>query len=326
MIKLFRYKKTLIVLLLLLASGGGFYYWRSTSEGAPVYREAHAKRGDLETSVLATGVVQPRNRLEIRPPIPGRVEEILVREGQTVRQGQVIAWMSSNERAALLDAARAKGPDELKRWQDLYRATPVVAPLDGMIIVRKGEPGQTFQTQGDEAMLVMSDRLVVRASVDETDIAQVKVRQPARITLDAYPAEPVAGVVGQIAFDAKTVSNVTTYPVDVLPERVPPFMRSGMTANVVFILSTRRNVVLVPVEAVRGEGNRSHVLVPNTADKKAPPIERKIQTGAGDGQNIEVLSGLEEGETVLVAGLGLKKSSKSALPRGQSPFGGGGRR
>jgi membrane fusion protein, macrolide-specific efflux system len=320
--RIFRYKKTIILLVLALAGAGGIYYWRASSHSAPSYREASTTRGDIEQSVLATGIVQPRNRLEIRPPIAGRVEEILVREGQSVRKGQILAWISSSERAALLDAARAKGPEELKRWEELYRATPVIAPLDGMIILRNAEPGQSLQMSGDGAMLVMSDRLVVRANVDETDIAQIRVQQPARITLDAYPGEVMPGVVGQVAFDAKTVSNVTTYAVDVLPQRSPAFMRSGMTANVAFIMATRKNVVLVPVEAVREDSGQSHVLLPNPQGDNAPPIQRKLDVGISDGHNMEVRTGLAEGETVLISQLGLKKATKP----GSRSFLGGGRR
>jgi len=316
-IKSFRYKKTIALLVLLVASGAGVYFWRASVANAPTYRETVSSRGDIESTVIATGVVQPRNRLEIRPPIPGRIEEILVQEGQNVRRGQILAWMSSSERAALLDAARAKGPEELQRWEELYRATPVVAPLDGMIILRKAEPGQTFQTQSEDPMLVMSDRLVVRANVDETDIAQIKVRQPARITLDAYPDERMEGTVGQVAFDAKTVSNVTTYPVDVLPQRIPSFMRSGMTANVTFVLSTRKNVVLLPIEALQQqEGEQTHVLVPNPQAKDGPAVQRKLEIGVNDGQQVEVRSGLAEGETVLIAQLGPKKTTRMQLPRG----------
>jgi macrolide-specific efflux system membrane fusion protein len=319
--KNFGYKKILIVLVLLAVGAGGFYFWRASSNSAPVYREVTAKRGDIEISVLATGVVQPRNRLEIRPPIPGRVEEVLVREGDLVRRGQIIAWMSSSERAALLDAARAKGPEELKRWEDLYRATPVVAPLDGMIIVRHAEPGQTLQAQTEDPMLVMSDRLVVRASVDETDIAQIRVQQSARLTLDAYPGETFDGIVGQVAYDAKTVSNVTTYPVDVLPKRAPPFMRSGMTANVTFLLSKRNDVVLLPTEAVHQDERSTHVLISNPQDPKGSPIQRKVEVGVNDGQNVEVRSGLNDGEIVLVRQVGARKSAAKSPISNKSGIG-----
>ncbi len=104
------YKKTLAAVLLMLVVGGAYGIWRYTAEPAPAYRELTITRGDIDVTVLATGVVQPSNRLEIKPPIAGRVEQVLVNEGQHVRRGQVLAWMSSSERAALIDAARAKGP------------------------------------------------------------------------------------------------------------------------------------------------------------------------------------------------------------------------
>ena len=133
MLGMFRYKTTWVVLVLLAVAGGaGWYYWRAERVEAPSYREATVKRGDIEMRVTSTAVVQPRNRLEIKPPIAGRIEQVLVREGQTVDKGQVLGWMSSTERAALLDAARTRGPEELQRWEELYRPTPIVAPIRGL--------------------------------------------------------------------------------------------------------------------------------------------------------------------------------------------------
>jgi len=286
---------------LALAAGAvaAAYYWKSDGERAPQYREVRATRGDIEMTVPSSGIVQPRNRLEIKPPIPGRVEQVLVEEGQTVKRGTVLAWMSSSERAALLDAARAKGLEEVQRWEELYRATPILAPIDGTLILRNVEPGQSFTSA--DAVFVMSDRLIVVAQVDETDIGLIKLRQPARIELDAYPGQPFDGRVDQIAYDAKTVSNVTTYAVDVLPRKVPPFMRSGMTANIVFRLATRSGVVLVPSDAVRTSDGRAVVLVPG-ADG-ATPQEREVQTGLSDGKRVEIVAGVNEGETLLVAQL-----------------------
>jgi hypothetical protein len=81
-------------------------------------------------------------------------------------------------------------------------------------------------------------------------------------------------------------------------------------------------VVLVPVEAVRQQDGQSHVLVPNTQDSDAPPVERKLDIGLSDGQNMEVRAGLAEGETVLIPQLALGKAGKSSSPRLTSPFGG----
>ncbi len=226
-------KNKVIMTAIILAIGGGvFWYWRSAAP-AETYRSVQIKSGDLTLKILATGMVQPENRLEIKPPVAGRVENVLVKEGQKVKKGQILAWLSSNERAALIDAARSKGASEVKEWENLYKPTPLVAPLGGTIILRSVESGQTFTT--NDAVLVMSDRLTVKAQVDETDLAQIFLKQKSEIILDAYPDKPLPAEVDQLAFEAKTVNNVTTYLIDVLPTEAPEYMRSGMTANVTFI-------------------------------------------------------------------------------------------
>jgi macrolide-specific efflux system membrane fusion protein len=309
---LWQYKKTIAAVVILVVAGAGYALWHWSRQSTPAYRVLTVSRGDIDITVTATGVLQPSNRLEIKPPIAGRAEEILVNEGEYVRRGKVLIWMSSSERAALIDAARAKGPEELKRWEELYRPTPIIAPIDGTIILRNAEPGQTFQIQ--DAMLVLSDRLIVRAQVDETDIAQIKLRQPARITSDAYPDQSIDGTVIEIAFEAKTVNNVTTYQVDVLPAKVPAFLRSGMTTNVSFITASRRDVVVVPAEVVRTGQGQTRVLVP---DGDGKPIERQIKLGLSDGRRMEVLEGLNAGDPVL-APQAMKLGGKG--PSGSNPF------
>jgi macrolide-specific efflux system membrane fusion protein len=279
-----------------------------------------ATRGDLEETVLATGIVQPQNRLEIKPPIAGRAEEILVREGQSVRKGQVLAWMSSGERAALLDAASARGPEELAHWKGLFNPAPLIAPLDGLIIARNVEPGQTVTAA--DAVLVMSDRLIVKAQVDETDIAQVKIGQPARFVVDAYPQQAITGRVGHISYEAKTVNNVTVYEVDIVPGRPPDFMRSGMTANVTFIVESKRNVLLLPAEAIHAEGGTATVRLAGAGPEGAPRTV-EVVTGATDGKRVEILSGLEDGATVLTPIMRMPDSSAKTL---SSPFTPGGTR
>ena len=292
-----KYRRVIVLAVLIMLGIAAALYWMAGREAPPAYREVTATRGDLEVTILSTGVVQPKNRLEIKPPVAGRADEVLVVEGQVVKKGQILAWMSSTERAALIDAARAKGLDEVKRWQDIYRATPVLAPINGTVILRNIEPGQTFT--GNDAVLVMSDLLTVKAQVDETDIAQIRLRQPAHIALDAYPDRPFAGRVDQIAYDAKTVNNVTTYEVDVLPEKTPSFMRSGMTANVSFVAEVRRNALLVPSDAVKSRDDHLYVLLPST-NPNGTPTERRIKTGLSDGKRTEVLVGVTEGEKLLV--------------------------
>lgn len=294
-------KKRIIVstlLLVVISAVGGYYFWNKQQQPEVTYKESKPSRGDLVVSILSTGVVQPENRLEIKPPIAGRVETVLVDEGQRVKKGQLLAWMSSTERAALLDAARAKGLDELKHWEELYRATPILAPINGMIISRNTEAGQTFT--GQDPIFVMSDRLTIKAQVDETDIAQIKLRQKAEIILDAYPGQTFDAKVDQIAYDAKTVNNVTTYIVDVLPEKTPAFLRSGMTANVTFYVAEKNNVLLLPNDAIKAEDGDFYVMV-KSAKPDEQPRKQEIETGITDGKRTEIISGINETDIVLVA-------------------------
>jgi macrolide-specific efflux system membrane fusion protein len=306
-----------VTAVLLVAAIGAGVYWRGGSEAAPQYREVRVTRGDLVVSILSTGTVAPKNRLEIKAPIPGRAEQVRVDEGDRVTKGQVLAWMSSTERAALIDAARAKGPDELKHWEELYRPAPILAPVSGTIITRNVEAGQTFTSA--DAIFVMSDYLIVVAQVDETDLGQIRLKQPAQIVLDAYPDQPLTGRVSEIAFDAKTVDNVTTYSVSVLPDRTPRFMRSGMTANVSFVAAARHDVLLAPADAVKVKAGRSTVLLaPATPGGK--PAEAEIRTGLSDGKHIEVLDGLSDDQRLLVARI------RAAGTGSASPFNPFGRR
>jgi len=306
-------KKRWIVLATAMAVVFALVLWlvfRGNGQAGVTYREEAVKRGDIEATIVSTGVIQPRNRLEIKPPIAGRIEKVLVREGDVVRKGQVIAWMSSLERAALLDAARAQGPEEAKRWEELYRPTPIVSPLYGRVIARNTEPGQTFTAT--DAVFVLSDRLTIKAQVDETDIARIKLKQAARATLDAYPDTTFDGRVIEIAFDAKTVNNVTTYTVDVLPQNPPSFLRSGMTANVYFEVASRKGVLQVSAAAVKVRRGQSYLLIPGDDEK---PAERPVTLGISDGRMVEILEGVKEGEKILVPKIGKRKrGSKDSSP------------
>lgn len=298
------------VILTLIFSGG--------DDKKITYQTVQVERGDLNTVILSTGVVQPENRLEIKPPISGRTEIILVKEGDIVKKGQILFWMSSTERAALLDAARARGPAELKRWEGFYKSTPVLAPIDGSIILRNIQPGQTFTTA--DAVFTMSDRLTIQARVDETDIAKIYAKQSAKIILDAYPDTEIPGVVDKIAYDAKTVNNVTTYIAYVLPDEIPDFMRSGMTANVSFNAENKTAILLIPTAAIKARGGRSYVLTPATVIG-GQPKEVEIKTGISDGKRTEVASGLTEGDKILVPQFKGKGSSSGSGSNPFSPYG-----
>lgn len=252
--------------------------------------------GEVEEAISSSGTVQPQNRLEIKPSINGRLEEVLVREGDMVKKGAVLAWMSSTDRAALLDAAMAKGAETAARWKDVYKATPLMAPIDGQVIVRGIEPGQSVTTAS--VVLVLSDRLGVKAQVDETDIGRVKVGMPARVALDAYPDIKVTGRVGHVAYESTTVNNVTVYAVDIITDTIPDVFRSGMNANIDIVETKKQQALLIPAAAVKRMKERSYVMV---RSQRGAPEERNVSAGLTVKENVEILSGLSIDDEVILS-------------------------
>jgi macrolide-specific efflux system membrane fusion protein len=262
--------------------------------------------GDLREVVQATGNVEPLNKVSILPPVTGRIDKIMIYEGAYVKKGQILALMSSSDRAALLDTARAEGPDQVKYWEEAYKATPIVAPAAGLIIARNIVEGQTVASDTD--LYDMSDRLVVFADVDETDLGKIHMMQPADCTVDAYPSKVFRSLVTLIGHQAIKVNNVVSYQVNLEPQKVPGELRAGMTADVNFIVQEKKGVLMLPNYAVKGQTEGTAMVKVLTDPKKAPEM-RKVTLGISDGVRVEVIDGLDEGDTVLVGSLDLPKSN-----------------
>jgi len=284
-------------------------------EKAPdeIVKEITPVYGAIQTFISCTGTVLPKNRLEIKPPVNGRVESILVQEGNKVKTGQILAWMSSTERAALLDSARGKGEEAFKYWQEAYKPIPLPTPIDGEVIVAKTQAGQTVTTS--DAVVVLSDHLIVRAQVDETDIGKISLDKEAIIILDAYPDDKIKAKVEHIYYESKTVNNVTIYEVDLAPEQVPASFRSGMNATVDFISQNKENILLLPSEVVQKEKGSNFVMV-KQADLKEP-VKARVELGISDDKNVEIISGVTESDKIIMKS---KKYSLRKSATGTNPF------
>ena len=157
------------------------------------------------------------------------------------------------------------------------------------------EPGQSLGS--NEALVVMADELIIRAQVDETDLAQIKTGQPADVVLEAYPRRVIEGVVEHVSYESEVVSNVTVYNVDIRPMDGVDLMRSGMNAMVEAEIAKSTNALLVPASAIEHAGKDSyiHVRIPSGEVQR-----KKVQTGISDGSNTEITKGISEGDTVVL--------------------------
>jgi macrolide-specific efflux system membrane fusion protein len=320
-------KKLYITIIVIVVVAAGLLFVKKRKSGRPHSPEHNAvtvERRDLELKVLCTGTIQPYTRVEVKSPVRGRIDRIEVEEGQRVRKGAVLAWISSDDRVALMDAARSdlrkaqgqKNGEEIEEARTAYeiadkayKPISLSTSISGEIIKRSCEPGQNVSLEN--VLFVLSDRLVAGVEVDEADIGKIMTGQEATIVLDAFPDENVKAEVTKISREARVVSNVTVYDVMVNSDEVPAHWASGMTANVEFLIESRKGVLAVPRSAVKQRKGKEFVMV-----MTGKPTPRKIETGLSEGRMIEVVNGLEEGEEIVLVGGKKEMRKPNALRRG----------
>jgi HlyD family secretion protein len=206
--------------------------------------------------------------------------------------------------------------------------TKVVAPIDGVVASRDVQIGQIISSGitnvgGGTTVMVISDlsRIFVTASVDESDIGRVKLNQDVLITADAFPERRFTGKVILIATKGVNNSNVVTFDVKIeVTGRQVALLKPEMTANVQIILDQRENVLAVPVGALERRERKYFV---NVVDAAGQVREQEVEVGLSDGSLREIVSGLEEGQTVQVKPAQLDSRWVSSSNRGmRSPMGG----
>jgi membrane fusion protein, macrolide-specific efflux system len=314
-------KKLIIGIIVVALILVGFYYFRkrnASNSSQTSYELVKVERGNIEIKVLSTGTIEPYTRVEVSPSVSGRIDKVVVNEGDVVKKGDILAWISSEDRISLLDAARSamesaqkeNNPEAIKEAETAYeiadkayKSVPLTNSISGEVIDRSCEPGQNVSTQS--VLFVIADRLVATVKVDEADIGKIKLGQKTQITLDAFPDEQLNGKVTKISREGDLVSDVVEYEVMVEPQKVPRYWASGMTANVEFMIAKKDSILVIPESAVKETEGEKIVLM-----LEERPIPRKIKTGITDGKSIEVTEGLTEGDRIIIQGSTASSTTK----------------
>lgn len=276
--------------------------------------EVPVETGAFQVTIPASGTVQPENKISITSPIAGRIDNIIVQEGTSVRKGQILAWMSSTDRAALLDSARTQGGEAIKEWSDVYKPTPIIAPATGVIISKGVVVGQTVSQQ--TVIYELSDRLIVMADVDETDLGKIKIQQDAIVKVDSFPDLVVNTKVARIAHQSVLKNSINSYEVLLESPKLPAELRAGMTANVHFVHENKEKTILLPTWIAEGKENiNSELLVKTTKGSE----KRSVRFGLSNGQKIEILEGLNEGEIILAKSQKVLTDPAASMPFSSGP-------
>jgi HlyD family secretion protein len=195
----------------------------------------------------------------------------------------------------------------LKQLEEQLAYTTIVAPMDGVILSRDVEMGDAVSSilvLGSTATLVMTEgdtsEVYVQGKVDEADIAHVYLGQPARIKVESFRDRLFYGKVTKIAPMGVEKDNVTTFEVRVSINNPEGELKANMTANAEILLDEHKGVLTVPENAVIYDNQKNaSVQVPDKSQKDAV---RKVAINAGlsNGSVTEVLSGLKEGDQVVL--------------------------
>ena len=180
------------------------------------------------------------------------------------------------------------------------------SPIDGFILEKKVEVGDPVvplsSYQEGTVLLTMADmgHLLFRGDVDEIDVGRLKEGMPAKIKIGALPAAVVTGVVSKISLKAKTQDNATTFPVELrLTATGGAALRAGYSANAEITVQRKDNVLLIPERTVTFDGANGDSAWVNVPGAEGKPRKQWIRPGLSDAINLEVKSGLREGERVL---------------------------
>ncbi len=224
--------------------------------------------------------------------------------------------------------------------------TRILSPIDGVVISRAVEEGQTVAASlSAPTLFTIADdlaRLQIIANVDEADVGQVAEGQEVSFTVDAFPQSSFKGVARLIRNSPENVQGVITYQTVIEVANPEQRLRPGMTANVAVVVAKKKNVLAIPnaalrfrppesfwrknpegkdatsVEKKKGKRVKSHVTL--WCLKKGAPESAKVKIGITDGAYTEVKEGLEEKDVVVLSARSAETSGpRAASPAGKSP-------
>lgn len=325
-----------LILLVAIGSYYGYGYMQEKNKPVQTGRPFKVERGDIVSTVSATGTITPVINVDVSSRITGRIIQVLVNENDMVEANQVLIILDDRQLQAVVAQARAK----LQNWTAAYERTQqlqkfgavanqqldadrmsyevakaayedaassledtiIRAPIAGQVIGKPIPAGQTVAPgiSNPMVLLTVADLKVmqIQALIDESDIGKVKIGQKVSFTVDAYPNKTFAGTVSIISNKANIQQNVVYYTVYIDVNSPEGLLKPTMTARVSVHVGERKDVVVVPVLAIKDNKGQRFVQVQGAEGQ--PPQSVKVTTGLTSDDKIEILSGLKAGDTVIL--------------------------
>lgn len=375
-------KKLITVAIVAMAAvtSGYVLYRRAHADATPAYRTAAVQRGNLESTVAATGTLGAVTTVQVGTQVSGQISAIFVDFNSKVKKGQLIARIDPTlQQQAVEDAqagvaraqaqltqtrleydrnkllhdqkivtdpefntaqlnyqvAKANGTSAqiaLDKARQNLSYTSIYAPIDGIVVERDMDVGQTVAASlsAPQLFVIAKDlsQMQILATVDESDIGQIKNDQPVSFTVQAYPGQTFTGAVRQVRINSTAVNNVVNYTAVVAVSNPDGKLLPGMTATAKFLVGTANDALSVPNAALRFKPAIAARASTSTGASTTPRV-RNASTGsttaaASDKPNatmttlwyldsanalkpVRVRTGLSDGTRTQVTGTGLQE-------------------
>ncbi len=268
-------------------------------------------------SSAASGTFEYGESKQVVAKTSGELESLTVREGDRVTEDQVIGAFDQTDMETQIQNAAIQVQNAeltLRNAQDSLEDYSITSTIDGTVIEKNYEVGDTLDTSNASttgiaypAVIYDMSALTFDISVNELDINKIQVGQEVEITASAVEGQTFTGKVDKVNINGTTANGSTNYPVTVLVDGTPEELKPGMNVSARIVVEDAGNVLCVPVETVsRGEnGTRTGLVAgPGALDEQGALTDpskleaREVTLGRSDDAYVEVLSGLEAGETV----------------------------
>jgi RND family efflux transporter MFP subunit len=301
----------------------------STSYSVSVVKAA---KKDVTDSFSQVGTIVAYNDVAVVSETSGRVVKVNAEIGDYKPAGSVLIEVDSELREAAYKAANVtyeKAKKDLERYEALSKEgsvsdsqieqarwsyqsaesqyivarrqlsdTKITTPISGFVTARNVNIGSMVMGAPQAtvvANVVDISRLKVKVNVAERDVIRLKVGEKVEVTTDVFPSDVFTGSIFSISSKG---DDGHTYPVEVVLKNSKQQLKAGMFGRVVFTPQSSGNLIIIPRESIVGSVKNAALYVINDNVAKL----RSVVTGKEAGTNIEILSGLQEGELVVVNG------------------------
>jgi HlyD family secretion protein len=203
---------------------------------------------------------------------------------------------SRSEDVALAEADIAKAQGDLDGLNERISRSTIYAPTDGLVKKVLFEVGEV-EVAGEKVVSISSTGSQVEAEISELDIVKISVGQPVEISFDAFPGQNFTGKVISIDPEELDRDGDTYYKVNFSIENTLDGIRSGMSSDIKVNVTTKNGIMTVPSIAMYKRDGKEYVKIL----RQGKTEEVAIKTGISDGDNLEIISGLNLGDEVVIS-------------------------